>query len=133
MPRLFEATQNNSRIVISGNDYDTVDGTVMRDFVHVEDIAHAFVLGLNHLRSGKGSVTCNLGGGVATTMKQVHDEVENVSGVTIPITYAPRNKGDISYSLADISLAKKTLNWEPKHNLTSIIKSGYNAYVQKSH
>jgi len=131
MPRLYEAAYSRKGIVISGNDYDTPDGTVIRDFVHVEDIARAFILGLEYLRNGNPPLVCNLGGGVATSMKQVHDEVERVTGVTIPITYAPRNPGDISYSLAGINLAKQALNWEPAHNLSSIIKSGYNAYVQK--
>ncbi len=132
MPRLYEAAYNHNGIVISGSDYDTPDGTVIRDFVHVEDIARAFVLGLKHLRDGNTSLICNLGGGVTTSIKQVHDMVEKAAGVTIPITYAPRNVGDISYSLADINLAKSTIGWNPEHNLFGIISSGYHAYVKKS-
>lgn len=132
MPRLYEAARTHQGIVISGSDYDTVDGTVVRDFVHVEDIARAFVTGLSHLRAGKGSLICNLGGGVPTTMKQVHDLVEEISGITIPITFGPRNPGDISYSLADIELAKNSLAWSPNHDLKSIISSGYHAYVKNS-
>lgn len=132
MPRLYEAASNHNSIVISGSDYDTPDGTVIRDFVHVEDIARAFVLGLKHLRDGNTSLICNLGGGVTTSIKQVHDIVEKAASVTIPIAYAPRNVGDISYSLADINLAKSTIGWNPEHNLFSIISSGYHAYVKKS-
>ncbi|TXH01162.1 MAG: NAD-dependent epimerase/dehydratase family protein, partial [Candidatus Moraniibacteriota bacterium] len=132
MPRLYEAAYNQKGIVISGNDYDTPDGTVIRDFVHVEDIALAFVLGISYLRSGKESVILNLGGGVTTSIKQVHEMVEKAASITIPITYAPRNVGDISYSLADIKLAKNTIGWTPKYDLFSIISSGYHAYVKKS-
>lgn len=132
MQRLFAvAAGQDEHIVISGHDYDTHDGTVIRDFVHVEDIALAFVLGLNHLRSGKDSFTLNLGSGESHTIGEVIKEVELVSGKNIPIVYAPRIDGDISYSLADVTLAQKILGWEPVHSLRLIVRDGWNSYVQR--
>ena len=133
MPRLFAAAHNQTAITISGNDYDTKDGTVIRDFVHVEDIASMFVGGLFHLRSGGKSGIYNLGSGSATSMKELHDLVQQITNSPIPIKYAPRNVGDISYSLADISKAQDELNYTPRHTLADIVRSGYHAYEKLNH
>ncbi len=133
MQRLFAvATGQDEAITISGHDYDTADGTVVRDFVHVEDIALGFILGLNYLRQGKTSAILNLGSGESHTIGEVIKEVEIVSGKNIKINYADRIPGDISYSLADISLASKVLGWEPVHTLRLIVRDGYNSYVQRT-
>jgi UDP-glucose-4-epimerase GalE len=129
MQRLFAvAAGEEDKILISGHDYDTHDGTVARDFVHVEDISLAFVLGLNHLRSGNPSFTLNLGTGEAHTIGEVIKEVSIATGKNIPLVYGPRNPGDISYSLADITFAQKTLGWEPVHTLRLIVRDGWNSY-----
>lgn len=134
MQRLFAvAAGDDDHIVISGHDYDTPDGTVVRDFVHVEDIALGFVLGLNHLRGGKSSFTLNLGSGESHTIGEVIKEVGIVTGKNIPVVYAPRIKGDISYSLSDISLSQQILGWEPVHTLRLIVRDGWNSYVKRNH
>lgn len=133
MQRLFAvATGQDETITISGHDYDTPDGTVVRDFVHVEDIALGFILGLNYLRQGHPSTILNLGSGESHTIGEVVKEVEIVSGKNIKINYADRIPGDISYSLADISHASKVLGWEPVHTLRLIVRDGYNSYVQRT-
>jgi len=134
MQRLFAvANGDDDHIVISGHDYDTPDGTVVRDFIHVEDIALAFVLGLNHLRKAHNSFTLNLGSGESHTIGEVIKEVGIVTGKNIPLVYAPRIKGDISYSLSDITEASKVLGWEPVHTLRLIVRDGWNSYVKRSH
>jgi UDP-glucose 4-epimerase len=133
MQRLFAvASGKEDKILINGHDYDTSDGTVVRDFIHVEDIAFAFVLGLKYLESGKPSMILNLGSGESHTIGQVIKEVEIVSGKTIPVVYGPRMPGDISYSLADPSRAEKVLGWEASHTLRLIVRDGWNSYVQKT-
>lgn len=133
MQRLFAvASGEDEKITISGHDYDTQDGTVVRDFIHVEDIAFAFVLGLNYLRGGKPSATLNLGSGESHTIGEVVKEVEIVTGKNIPIIYAPRIVGDISYSLSSIALAQKTLGWEPVSTLRLIVRDGWNSYVKRN-
>jgi len=133
MQRLFAvAAGEDDYLTISGHDYDTKDGTVVRDFVHVEDIALAFVLGLTHLRQCKDSFILNLGSGETHTIGEVIKEVEVVTSKGIPVIYEPRIKGDISYSLADITQASKVLGWEPVHTLRLMIRDGWNSYVKTS-
>jgi len=131
MQRLFAVSNGqDDHVVISGHDYDTPDGTVVRDFVHVEDIAFAFTLALNHFRDGKDSFTLNLGSGETHTIGEVIKEVGIATSKNIPIVYGPRIKGDISYSLADVSLAHSILGWEPVSTLRLIVRDGWNAYAK---
>ena len=133
MQRLFTvAARDEDKITISGSDYDTPDGTVVRDFIHVVDIAFAFVLGLDYLRKGKDSIILNLGSGESHTIGEVIREVEIVTGKPIPLVYGPRISGDISYSLSDISLAGKVLGWEPANTLRLIVRDGWNSYVKRN-
>lgn len=133
MQRLFAvAAGDDDQITISGHDYDTADGTVVRDFIHVEDIAFAFVLGLDYLRKGKESITLNLGSGESHTIGEVIKEVGIVTGKKIPLVYGSRMPGDISYSLSDIRLAEKVLGWEPANTLRLIVRDGWNSYVKRN-
>lgn len=133
MQRLFAvANGEEAKIMISGHDYDTLDGTVVRDFVHVEDIALAFVLGLTHLRLGKESFTLNLGSGEGFTIGQVIKEVGIVTGKDINVEYGERIVGDIDYSLSDITLASQILGWEPSSTLRLMVRDGWNAYHARS-
>lgn len=133
MQRLFAvASGDEISITINGNDYNTSDGTVVRDFVHVEDIANAFLLGIKYLRNNRESTTINLGSGVNHTIGEVIKEVEVVTGKPIPVVFGQRKSGDISYSLSNIMLAKQVLGWVPKNNLTNIIDDGWNSYLNKA-
>jgi UDP-glucose 4-epimerase len=133
MQRLFAvANGEEAKIMISGHDYDTLDGTVVRDFVHVEDIALAFVLGLTHLRQGKESFILNLGSGEGFTIGQVIKEVVIVTGKDINVEYGARMIGDIDYSLSDITLASQILGWEPSSTLRLMVRDGWNAYHARS-
>ena len=134
MQRLFAlASGDDDQVTISGNDYETPDGTVVRDFIHVEDIAFAFVLALKYLRDGKPSLTLNLGSGETHTIGEVIKEVGIVTGKDLPLVYGPRVPGDISYSLADINLAHQQLGWEPVSTLRLIVRDGWNSYVKHNH
>lgn len=132
MQRLFAVSNGeDDQITISGHDYDTPDGTVVRDFIHVEDIAFAFTLALGYLRKGGASTILNLGSGETHTIGEVIKEVEIATGKKINIVYGPRIVGDISYSRADISLAEKILGWEPVHTLRLIVRDGWNSYIKR--
>lgn len=134
MQRLFAVSNGeDEQITISGRDYDTPDGTVVRDFIHVEDIALAFALALSYLRKGQPSITLNLGSGETHTIGEVIQEVEVATGKKLQVIYGPRIVGDISYSRADIALAQSTLGWEPVHTLRLIVRDGWNSYVKRSH
>jgi UDP-glucose 4-epimerase len=128
MQRLYHAALSGQEVTISGADYDTIDGTVMRDFVHVEDIVRAMTLGLEYLRKNGKSDVLNLGSGTVHSVKQVINEVEKSAGKSLNIVYGPPNPGDITYSLADINRARQVLGWEPKKSFAEIISSGYHSY-----
>lgn len=133
MQRLFGVANGDiPNIEISGHDYSTPDGTVVRDFVHVEDIAQAFVLGLSYLRHGGKSTVLNLGGGEGHTIGEVITAVKALTKNPIKIIYGSRIVGDIDYSLADITQARKILNWQPTHTFAQIVQDGYHAYVHQN-
>jgi UDP-arabinose 4-epimerase len=97
---------------IFGTDYDTPDGTALRDYVHVEDLASAHVLALKHLISGKAGNAFNLGTGSGFSVKEVINSVERISGKKVPLTYAPRRAGDPARLIADPSKAQQELGWK---------------------
>lgn len=132
MQRLYaHALQLDDSVTISGNDYDTIDGTVVRDFVHVQDIVGAIIKGIISLRGGNNSAVINLGGGEAHTIKEVISIVQDLVDHPLNIIYGPRNPGDISYSLADISLGAKTLGWKPTKNIVDIVRDGYYSFKKR--
>lgn len=129
MQRLYaHALRLDDSVTISGNDYDTTDGTVVRDFVHVQDIVGAIIKGITYLKRGNNSAVINLGGGEAHTIKEVISIVQDLVDHPLNIIYGPRNPGDISYSLADISLGAKTLGWRPTKNIFDIVRDGYYSF-----
>lgn len=99
-------------IEVFGTDYNTPDGTCIRDYIHVEDLADAHALALDHLAGGGDSVKCNLGTGVGVSVKQIITAVEEVTGKTVPVQYGPRRAGDPDSLVADPSHAKAVLGWE---------------------
>ncbi len=129
---LAAASGRIDQITINGNDYDTPDGTVVRDFIHVDDLVQAFLLGLAYLRGGGSSEVINLGSGSAHTLSEVIKEVEAVTGKQLRITYGPRAPGDISFSLADTTKAKKVLQWSPQKSLHDLITDAWKAYAKNS-
>ena len=133
MQRLFAVANGEvPKVIISGHDYDTADGTVHRDFVHVEDIAMALVVGLAYLKQANNSFTVNLGGGHTTSIKELHSITEEITNRKIPIEYTSKIPGDIDYSLSDISLAGSLLAWHPKRDIRKIVKDGWNAYAKQN-
>jgi UDP-glucose 4-epimerase len=101
---------------IFGNDYATDDGTCIRDYIHVSDLADAHVLTLNHLMDGGPSLTLNCGYGHGYSVKQVIEAVERVSGMVLNPTIAPRRRGDAAALIADNAGILATLPWSPKHD-----------------
>jgi UDP-glucose 4-epimerase len=100
-------------ISIFGDDYDTPDGTCIRDYVHVDDLATAHLAALESLRPGS-EFKLNLGTGVGTSVQEVIQACREITGHAIPIKLAARREGDPARLLADASLARKTLSWQPR-------------------
>ncbi|MCP5548601.1 MAG: UDP-glucose 4-epimerase, partial [Akkermansiaceae bacterium] len=113
IPRVMMAvTGEIDSIEVFGTDYDTPDGTCIRDYIHVEDLADAHARALDHLAAGGDSVRCNLGTGVGVSVKEIIGAVEEVTGKTVPVKYGPRREGDPASLVADPALAKELLGWE---------------------
>ena len=113
---LRAAAGTGDAVRIFGDDYPTPDGTCVRDYVHVEDLARAHVLALEALAAGRPSATYNLGGGGAgTTVRAVIDAAAVVTGRTIPVRVAPRRAGDPPRLVACTERARHELGWRPAH------------------
>jgi UDP-glucose 4-epimerase len=110
---------------VFGDDYPTSDGTGVRDYVHVEDLATAHVAALDHLRRGGENVTLNLGTGHGSSVREVLWATERVHGAPVPHEIVERRLGDPAEVYADPSLASKVLGWRPQHNLETMVRSAY--------
>ena len=110
---------------IFGTDYDTFDGTCIRDYVNVEDLAEAHYLAYLYLKDNKKSEIFNLGTENGSSVKEVFETVEEITGKKINVEIKPRRLGDAAILLANSSKAKEILKWIPKHNLEDSIKTAY--------
>jgi UDP-glucose-4-epimerase GalE len=111
---LDAASGRRDAIHVFGTDYDTPDGTCVRDYVHVSDLASAHVLALQGLESGCESGPFNLGNGRGYSVKEVIQAAEQVTGLTIPIIASARRPGDPARLVADASRANEVLGWQPE-------------------
>ena len=126
--------QNLNKIVeIYGTDYNTYDGTCVRDYVHVSDVAQAHVLAANHLLAGKESHILNLGTGEGQSVVSIIDKIIKITKVAkVNFIRLPRREGDPASLVADITLAKKILNYQPKHDIISILQTAYNWHLKQN-
>jgi UDP-glucose 4-epimerase len=127
IPKIF---QNLNNFFINGKDYSTLDGTCIRDYVHVSDVADAHVAAANYLFQGKKSCIMNLGTEKGYSIKEIINLVENVTGEKVNYTYKDRRQGDPAHLVADSKLANKYLNFQPKHDIISIIKTAYEWHLK---
>jgi UDP-glucose 4-epimerase len=113
-------------ITVFGTDYPTPDGTNIRDYIHVDDLADAHILAMQRLKEGE-PIYCNLGTGRGFSVKEIIATAHKVTGKKAPVTYGPRRAGDAIALYADPTLAKKILGWEAKHtDPETIIRSAWN-------
>jgi UDP-glucose 4-epimerase len=118
MPYITQvAVGKRPHLSIFGNDYPTPDGTGVRDYIHVVDLAQGHLAALRHLRDGRGSITLNLGTGQGVSVKQMADTFAQVTGVPIPCQYVQRRPGDVASLCADTGLAERTLGWKAQLGL----------------
>jgi len=130
IPLVFQAIQGKrAALEIFGDDYSTRDGTCIRDYIHVTDLAEAHVLGLEHL-SKADSIAMNLGTGTGYSVHEVVSTAEKVTGRKVATHMGPRRAGDPAELVADPTLAEKLLHWKAKRSLEQIIASAW-AWAQK--
>jgi len=127
IPMVFSAISKNERPQIFGNDYSTKDGTCIRDYIHVEDLAFAHVLAAKKLTENYSEIL-NIGTGQGYSVKEVMDLIEKVIGKKINYEYVGRRSGDPAQTIADPSKALKDLNWKAKLDLEEMISSSWNAW-----
>lgn len=114
-------------ISIFGNDYNTPDGTCIRDYIHVTDLAQAHILAVKYLENGGESDIFNLGNGIGYSVREVIDTARKVTGHPIPEVEVPRRTGDPAMLVASSEKAKSILGWRPEHDsLEEIIASAWN-------
>ena len=117
-------------ISVFGNDYETKDGTCVRDYIHVNDLAQAHILAMEYLLNGGASDVFNLGNGVGFTVKEVIETARKITGHNIPAKEEDRRAGDPSVLIASSRKAKEILGWNPKYaDLETIIKTAWEWHV----
>jgi len=123
---LLAASGARGELELFGADYPTPDGTCVRDYVHVNDLAEAHRLALQHLGSGKDSIALNLGTGKGYSVKEVLKKVEEVTGRPVPARVVARRPGDPPSLVADPGRAEKVLQWKAKRSLDDIVRTAWN-------
>ena len=127
MPYLTQvAVGRRDKLSIFGQDYDTVDGTGVRDYIHVVDLAVAHLCALNNRLKAKGCRAWNIGTGNGSSVLQVKNTFEQVNGVTIPFEIVPRREGDVATSFADNTRAVAELGWTPQYTLEDMLADSWN-------
>lgn len=117
------ASGRRESLTVFGHDYDTPDGTCIRDYVHVYDLCAAHFLALEYLQGGGASNAFNLGNGGGFSVQQVIDTVSIVTGKSVPVINGTRRAGDPACLVADANKAKKTLHWNPRYSDLRVIVS----------
>ena len=120
------AVGRREKLSIYGNDYDTVDGTGVRDYIHVVDLANAHLCALNNRLAATGCRAWNIGTGNGSSVLQVKDTFEQVNGVAVAFEFAPRRAGDVATSFADNARAIAELGWKPQYQLEDMLADSWN-------
>ncbi len=126
IPNILKAAYRNESVKVFGDDYPTRDGTCVRDYIHVTDLAEAHILAYDYLENGGESNIFNLGSQEGFTVKEVIKVVEKVLDIEMKVEILPRRLGDPAVLIASSEKIKKELGWEPKHsNLETIISTAW--------
>lgn len=135
IPNIMKVALGQSKMFhIFGDDYNTPDGTNVRDYVHILDLADAHILAMKYLDAGNKSDAFNLGSSTGFSVKQILEETRKVTGKEIPADVAPRRAGDPDILVADSTKARKVLGWKPKYdNVHDIIQTAWTWHSKHPH
>ena len=120
------AVGRREKLSIFGNDYDTVDGTGVRDYIHVVDLANAHLCALENRLNEQGCRAWNIGTGNGCSVLEIKNTFEKVNGIEIPFEFSPRRAGDVATSFADNARAVAELGWQPKFGLEDMLADSWN-------
>ncbi len=127
IPLILRAVLTGQPVTLFGDDYPTPDGTCIRDYIHVSDLADAHILAVEHLMNGGSSDVFNVGTGSGHSVKEVLDSVERVTGRKAPFKIGPRREGDPPSLVADSQKLQTTLGWHPQRaDLDRIVADAWN-------
>ncbi len=127
IPRILQTAAGKlPSIKIFGTDYPTPDGTCIRDYIHVNDLASAHILALEKLVQTHQSDQFNLGSGIGYSVAQLIKVAKEITGIDFKVEITPRRKGDPAVLVADSTKARDSLNWAPKYNLDRILETAWN-------
>ena len=127
IPRIF---QNLNNFELYGDDYDTEDGSCVRDYVHVTDVAKAHITGLEYLMSGGQSVLMNLGTGKGHSNLEIINLIKDKLNLPVKYTVVSRRQGDPDSLVADINLAQKVLQFKPRYDIMDILQTAYDWHLK---
>jgi UDP-glucose 4-epimerase len=119
------AVGKRTRLVVHGDDYETPDGTGVRDYIHVADLAQGHLAALDYLLAGRASITVNLGTGRGYSVLEVVKAFERASGRPVPYEIGPRRPGDVASCYADASLAARALGWRTRASLDEMCRDAW--------
>lgn len=126
IPNVIAAAKSGTEFSLFGDDYNTPDGTCIRDYIHVLDLVEAHILTLKKLQEQNGEYTYNVGTGKGHSNKEIVDMVKSVSGKDFPLLIKPRRPGDVAETVADITKIQKELQFTPKYSdLRTIVESAW--------
>lgn len=128
---LQAASGRREQVSVFGTDYDTPDGTCIRDYIHVADLCEAHALAIDYLLAGGESARFNLGNGQGFSVQEVIDTARKVTGRNINVRYESRRAGDPARLVADSRLAQQVLGWEPKRAALETIIADAWSWEQK--
>jgi len=128
VPMVFRALSNNQRPQVFGGDYATPDGSCIRDYIHVSDLADSHFIAAQKLMNENYCGIINIGRGQGFSVKQVMDTISEVLGKNINYEVIDRRPGDPAQTIADVTKAKRDLNWEAKNDLKSMVSSAWQAW-----
>lgn len=126
IPIIFDALEKNESPIVFGKDFDTTDGTCIRDYVHVEDLADAHVSAVDYVSKAEPNFTAiNIGTGKGSSVLEVMNMVAKVSGIEFEPKFVQARQGDPAALVAEVSRAKELLNWVSKRSLEDIVRSAW--------
>ena len=132
MPILVRAVKNNQIFQIFGDDYKTPDGTCIRDYIHVEDLAEAHMIALKKLSKIKGCEFINLGLGKGISVLEFIKIFEQANQLSIRYGFSPRREGDVAVSFADTQKSKRILQWKPKRSYEQMMRDSWQSFLNNS-
>jgi UDP-glucose 4-epimerase len=127
-PKVFSALRSRKAPQIYGDDYPTIDGTCIRDYIHVLDIAEAHLVSAMKINNQSEHKIYNVGTGIGYSVKQIIDGIQKYTGIITPLEIVARRSGDLDIAFADTSLIQNEIGWKARFELDQMISSAWNAW-----